>query len=152
MKIRLLLLTLSCALVSLPSVQAQAPAPKRQFETPLGDNMAKMNDALRTLRGQVADATKNADSAKLAATIKETATASLKLEPAKKADIPAADQAKFVSSYKEAMQMLVDQAGKLESALKAGDNTAAAKLLDDMGAHQKASHKEYKQQKKKKDA
>ena len=72
MKIRLLLVTLTCALVALPSVQAQAPAaaPKRQFETPLGDNMAKMNDALRTIRAQAADASKNADSAKLAATIK----------------------------------------------------------------------------------
>jgi hypothetical protein len=151
MKIRLLLLTLVSALVSLPSIQAQAPAPapKRQFETPLGDNMAKMNDALRALRAQAADAAKNADSAKLAATIKEAATASLKLEPAKKADIPAEGQAKFVSSYREAMQMLVDQAGKLEAAFKAGDNAAAGKLLDDMGTHQKASHKEYKQQKKK---
>jgi hypothetical protein len=151
MKLRLLSVILTCALAILPSVHAQAPkgAAKRQFDTPLSDNMAKMNDALRTIREQAADASKNADSAKLAASIKELSTASLKLEPAKKADIPAAEQAKFVAGYKEAMQKQVDLATKLEAAFKAGDNAAAGKLLDDLGTNQKASHKEYKQQKKK---
>ena len=111
--------------------------------------MVKIRDAFAALGKQKDDASKNADSAKLAATIKELSTASLKLEPAKKADIPAADQAKFVAGFKEAMQKQVDLATQLEAAFKKGDNAAAAKLLDDMGAHQKASHKEYKQQKKK---
>ena len=149
MKIRLLLITLACALAAAPGVQAQAPAPKRAFDTPLSDQMAKMNDAFTALRANITDATKNADSLKQIATIKTAATAGLKFEPAKKAEIPPADQAKFVSGFHEQLQMLIDQAGKLETALKAGDNAAAAKLLDDLGATQKAGHKEYKQKKKK---
>lgn len=118
-------------------------------ETELGRHMEKMNDAMRTLRTQVADASKNAESLKLVATIKENATAGLKLEPAKKKEVPAADQAKFVAGFKEQLQKAIDLVGKLEAALKAGNNADAAKLLDDVAAAQKAGHKEYKQQKKK---
>ena len=150
MKIRLLLATLTCALVAVTNVHAQAPAQKRQFETPLGDQMAKMSDALKALKGQVADASKNADSLKLIGTIRDAANASMKLDPAKKADIPAADQAKFVESYHEGLKNLVAQVGKVEAALKANDNAGAAKLLDEVDAAQKAGHKEYKQKKQKK--
>jgi hypothetical protein len=152
MKIRLTLVTLICALVALPSMHAQdGQAKKKAPETELGRHMEKMNDAMRTLRNQVADASKNADSLKLVATIKENAAASLKLEPAKKKEIPAADQAKFVAGYKEQLQKTIDLVGKLEGALKAGNNADAAKLLDDVAAAQKSGHKEYKQQKKKKE-
>jgi len=150
MKIRLSLVTLICALVALPSVHAQdGQAKKKAPETELGRHMEKMNDAMRTLKAQVADSTKNAASLALVATIKENATASLKLEPAKKAEVPAADQAKFVAGYKEQLQKAIDLVGKLEAALKAGNNADAAKLLDDVAAAQKSGHKEYKQQKKK---
>ena len=145
MKIRLTLVTLICALVALPSAQAQdGQAKKKAPETELGRHMEKMNEAMRGLRAQIGDASKNADSLAKVAVIKENATASLKLEPVKKSEIPAADQAKFVAGYKEQLQKAIDLVGKLEAALKAGNNADAAKLLDDVGAQQKASHKEYK--------
>ena len=154
MKIRLLLAALICASISLPAVHAQDGKAKKGKapETELGRHMDKMNGALRTLRAQVSDASKNADSLAQVAIIKENATASLRLDPAKKAEIPAADQAKFVSGYRDQLQSLITLVGKLEMALKAGKNTDAAKLLEELGAAQKAGHKEYKQQKKKKSA
>ena len=152
MKIRILLFTLVCSLITLPTVQAQEGKAKKGKApaTELGRHMAKMNDALRTLRDQITDGSMNADSIKLVAVIRENATAGLKLEPEKKMEIPAADQAKFVSGYREQLQDLVNLVGKLDAALKANNNTEAAKLLDDLGAAQKAGHKEYKKKKKKK--
>ncbi len=154
MKIRLILFTLVCSLITLPALQAQEGQAKKGKapETELGRHMASMNDALRTLRAQIADASKNADSLSQAATIRQHATAGMKLEPARKAEIPADAQAKFVAGFREGIKTLIGQVEKLEAALKANDNVAAAKLLDDLGATQKANHKEYKQQKKKKDA
>jgi soluble cytochrome b562 len=151
MKIRLFLATLICALVTLPSVQAQDGQAKKGKapETELGRHMDKMNGALRTLRAQISDASKNADSLAQVAIIKENATAGLKLEPVRKKEVPAADQAKFLSGYRDQLQNLIGLVGKLETALKAGNNADAAKLLDELGAAQKAGHKEYKQQKKK---
>jgi len=150
MKIRLLLATLICASISLPAVHAQDGKAKKGKapETELGRNMDKMNGAMRTLRAQVSDASKNADSLVQVAIIKENATASLKLEPAMKAQIPAADQAKFVSGYRDQLQNTITLIGKLETALKANNNADAAKLLDEVGAAQKAGHKEFRPKKK----
>jgi len=154
MKIRILLFTLVCSLITLPTVQAQGGKARKGKApaTELGRHMAKMNDALRTLRTQITDGSKNADSIKLVAIIRENATAGLKLEPAKKMEIPTADQAKFVSGFRDQLQDLVNLVGKLEVALKADNNTDAAKLLADVRAAQKAGHKEYKKKKKKKSA
>ena len=112
--------------------------------------MAKMSDALKALKGQVSDASKNADSLKLIATIRDAANAGMKLDPAKKADVPAADQAKFIEGFHDGLKNLIAQVGKVEAALKAKDNAGAAKLIDDVDAASKAGHKEYKQKKQKK--
>jgi soluble cytochrome b562 len=139
MKIRLSLLALACALVV---------APLRAEDTELAGKMDKMGSAFRALRRQAADASKNADSLAKLATIKENAVASLKLVPAKAADLPAAEQAKFVAAYKADMEKFIALTGKLEAAFKAGNNAEAAKLLGEMASAQKAGHKEYQKKKK----
>ncbi len=152
MKIRILLLSLLCAAVTVPGVRAQDGKAKSadKEETELGDKMDKMGGAFRKLKRQIADASKNEDSLKLVATIKESAAAALKLEPAMKADKPAADQAKFVAAYQAKMKEFNETVAKLEVALKAGKNDEAAKLVDAMGAAQKEGHKEFKRPDKKK--
>jgi soluble cytochrome b562 len=138
MKIRLILATLACALVTIPAIQAA------DAETELGGKMDKMSSAFRALRRQITDASKNADSLAKLATIKENAQAAMKLEPAWKADKPAADQAKFVADYKADMKKFIELVGKVEAALKANDNDGAGKLLAAMGDAQKAGHKQFK--------
>ncbi len=144
MKIRLLLATLACALATVPAINAAEP------ETELGGKMDKMSGAFRALRRQIADATKNTDSLAKLATIKENAQASLKLDPAWKADKPAADQAKFVTDYQADMKKFIELVGKVEAALKAGNNTEAEKLVGEMGSAQKAGHKQFKKPEEKK--
>ncbi len=145
MKIRVLLFALACSLAASPAVRA-AEAP----ETEMGAKMDKMSGAFRALRRQISDASKNADSLAKVATIKENAVASLKLEPAMKAEKPAAEQKKFVADYQAEMKKFIELCGKLEAALKANDNVLAAKLCGEMGDAQKAGHKVYKKDDKKK--
>lgn len=135
MKIRILLLSLICAAVTVPAVRA-ADAAKDKDETVLGEHMDKIGGAFRKLKRQIADSAQNASSLELVATIKKEATASLNEKPAWHPE----DAPKF----QEQMKQFVELVGKLETTLKAGDNAAAAKLIDDMGAAQKKGHKEFK--------
>jgi len=143
MKIRSFL-SVVCAL----AVGASAFA--AETETELGNKMDKMGSAFRALRRQAADASKNADSLAKVATIKENAIASLKLEPVKKKDLPAAEQKKFVADYQAKMKEFVALTEKLEAAFKANNNAEAEKLLAQMGDAQKAGHKAFQKKKDKK--
>lgn len=149
MKNRLLLLTAAFALAFGPAVQAQ-DGKKDEPETELGAKMDKMSGAFRALRRQAGDASKNADSLAKVATIKQNAQAALKLEPAKKADVPAAQQAKFVADYQAKMKDFIALTEKLEAAFKANNNEEAQKLIGAMGDAQKAGHKEFQKKKEKK--
>jgi soluble cytochrome b562 len=143
MKIRLVIASLVCALAAGPFLLAA------DAETELGKKMEKMGGAFRALRRQVADASKNADSLAKLATIKENAMASAKLEPAMKAEKPAAEQKKFVADYQAEMKKFIGQVEKVEAALKAGNNAEAEKLLASLGDAQKAGHKQFKKADKK---
>ena len=145
MKIRLLLITAACALAFGPLARA-ADEP----ETELGGKMEKMGGAFRALGRQISDSSKNADSLAKLATIRQNAEASLKFEPAKKSEIPSAEQKKFVADYKAEMKKFLELCGKLEAALKANDNAEAVKLCSSMKDSQKAGHKKYKKDDKKK--
>lgn len=161
MKIRLLLIPLICAMTAFPVVRAQDAAPKKMpakmDQTELGGKMEKISGAYRKLTkvdpasklAQIADPAKNEDSLKQVAIIEENAAAALKLDPAKKNDLPAADQAKFVADYQAKMKEFIATAGKLEAALKANDNAAAAKLVDEMKTERNDDHKSFEKEKKK---
>lgn len=148
MKIRSLLALVICALAVVPGIQAQDAKPKAAApdheETELGERMDKMNSAFRKLRKQIADATKNQDSLAAVATLKAGAEESLKFEPAKKADLPAADQAKFVADFQAKMKATIEEIVKLEDALKANNNEEAGKILAKLGDMQKEGHKEFR--------
>jgi len=150
MKNRLLFLVLALVILPVaPALHAQTPAPapehkKKADETELGKTMEKMNGAWRKLRKQAGDATANAASLELVATIKACGEKALAFKPAKVADVPAADQEKFVADYQQEMKEFLAQVGKLEAALQANDNAAAQDLIRKIGALQKEAHKEFK--------
>lgn len=143
MKIRSFL-SVVCALAVGASAFAAEP------ETELGNKMDKMGSAFRALRRQAADATKNADSLAKIAVIKENAIASLKLDPAKKKDMPAGEQKKFVADYQAKMKEFIALVEKVEAAFKANNNAEAEKLIGQMADAQKAGHKAFQKKKDKK--
>jgi len=145
MKIRLLLFALTCGLVAMPAVRAQ----DKDEQTELGEHMEKIGGAFRALRKQIADPAKNEDSLKRISVIRDNAMAALKLEPSKKADVPAGEQAKFVADYQAKMKGFLGDVDKLESALKANNNEEAAKLLQALGQDQKDGHHDFQKKKQK---
>jgi hypothetical protein len=156
MKIRLLPLFIILGLAVAPGLRAQAPAPaptvpaaKDDGDTELGDKMDKVSSAYKKLRKQIPDATQNEASLKQVAIIHDAATDALKLTPAKAADLPEADRAKFVADFQAEMKKFIGKVDDLAAALKANDNATAQKIFDDMGQQEKDDHKEFRKQKKK---
>jgi soluble cytochrome b562 len=146
MKIRLSLLAVACALAFSAPVTVVAA----DQETELGAKMDKMGGAFRALRRQIKDPSKNADSLAKVAAIKENAIASMKLDPAMKASIPADKQKKFVADYQAKMKEFIALTEKLEAALKANNNAEAEKLTGQMADAQKKGHQEFQKKKDKK--
>lgn len=144
MKIRLSLLTAVSVLAF--GLVAHAAEP----ETELGTKMEKVGGAFRALGRQITDPSKNADSLTRLATMKENLQAGLKLEPAKKAEIPAAEQKKFMDDYQAEMKRFIGLIEKTEAALKANNNDEAAKIVATMRTDQKQAHKSFKKDDKKK--
>jgi soluble cytochrome b562 len=139
-------------LAQAPAVPAPAPAgaaapAHEEKKTELGEKMSAFAKAFKALRLQVTDATKNESSLKLVATMRENAEAAAKLEPAKKVEVPAADQAKFEADYAEQMKNFIADIAKLEDALKTGNNEEAKKLTDTLNDDQKKGHKEFRKKK-----
>lgn len=130
-----------------PAPAAPAGAPAVEHHTPLEEKMSAMGKTFKKLRAQIGDASKNEDSLKLVASLRENAEAAAKLEPAKKADLPAADQAKFQADYVAGMKALVADIARLEDSLKAGNNEEAKLLLEKLNSDQKDGHKEFRKKK-----
>ncbi|HEY8933187.1 MAG TPA: cytochrome b562 [Rariglobus sp.] len=140
MKLRLFLASLLIALFASPFVHSAE-------DTPLEKEMSDLNKAFRQLKKQAADSTLGQASLPLVAQMEKAATASIALVPEKAADLPEGSQAAFIADYKEKMQAMVATLTKLETALKAGNTADAAKLVAELGAMQRAGHKEYRKPK-----
>ncbi len=145
MKIRFLLPVLLLAAIAVASPAAdERKGEQAEVVTELGEQMDRMSTAFRKLRRQAGDAASNESSLGYVATMRQAAEAALALTPAKAADVPEADRAKFSEGYRAQMNKLIAALGNLEAAFKAGDNATALKLVSELGALQKSGHREYK--------
>jgi cytochrome c556 len=146
-------LTLSAGVLRAESASTPPPAPPADAHahdhTPLEDQMSAMRSAFNKLRKQVADASLNASSLELATKLRAAAEKGVTETPARAAEVPEAERAKFVADYQAKMKEFVAEVQKLEAALKADNNTEAAAILANLGAMQKDGHKAYRVQKKK---
>lgn len=147
MKSCVLLFTL-CSCLAIPALcaadQPSAWAHRHKKTTELGEHMEKMGHAFRLLGREVNDPTKNADALKQVEIIRVNAEAAAKLKPAKTADVPVDQQAKFVSDYHEKMKGLLVDIDALESALKANNNATAAELVKKLKTDMGQGHKQFR--------
>lgn len=141
MKFRALSVALLCVALPVFGFAAETKA------SALDERMEDINAAYRKLGRQIGDASKNADSLKQVALLRQHATEAEKLEPKKKADLPAAEQAKFVGDYRAKMKQFLADIAKLEDALKAGKNEEAATVLKSLKQAQEEGHKEFRRRK-----
>ncbi len=112
-------------------------------DTPLMKEMKAMNKSLRTLKRQVADATKKDENIGLIAGIKKNIDASMKLEPAQTKDIPAAEKAAYLDKYKHQMTDLSKAFDELDTAVKAGKGDAAAAIFEKLSQSKEKGHKDF---------
>lgn len=138
------------ATVALAPAATTAHAAPPADQTELGARMEKLNAPWRKLRRQVADPAQNAASLDLLAKIREAAKGAEQLTPAKAADLPADQRAKFQADYAAGMKKFSRQLDELEAALKAGDNAAAAKVVAAIATAQREAHKEFRKEEDKK--
>src|SRR5580658_772613 len=132
-----------------PAAPNVAPAaPDDEKKTDLEMRMDRMGKALRKLKKQVADPAQNASSLELVATMQAAAKEALDFTPAKTADLPADQQAKFVDDFKAGINGMLDEFTKLSDALTAGKNDDAVKIVAEIDALEKKDHKEFRKPKK----
>jgi len=129
---------LSLAMASTARAQAEEP------KTELGKKMSAINTAFKAVGRQIEDPAKNASTLEQIAIIETNAKAALALEPEKKGQIPAGDQAKFVADYQTGIKKMLTTVDKLRAAVKAGKNTEALAIIDEMKGMQRDSHKEFR--------
>ena len=111
--------------------------------TPLEKEMKTMNKSLRALKKQVADAAKKDENLALIATIKKSLEASIKLEPAKTKEVPAAEKAAYLDKYKAQMTDLAKTYDELEAAIKADKADDVKKALDKLSEQKEKGHKDF---------
>ncbi|MDB6174882.1 MAG: hypothetical protein JWL59_4193 [Chthoniobacteraceae bacterium] len=112
-------------------------------DTPLGTEMKAMNKSLRTLKKQLADASKKDENVALVEKMKKDLAASKKHEPAKTKDIPAADKAAYLAKYQEQMDALGKSYDELEVAVKADKVDDAKKVLEKLSDQKEKGHKDF---------
>ena len=117
-------------------------------KTELEMRMERMGKAFRKLKKQVADPAQNASSLQLLAVMQDAAKEAIDLTPAKAADIPVDQRAKFMGDFKAGIRGMRDEFAKLAEALNAGRNGDAARIVDDIDALEKKDHKQFKKPKK----
>ena len=145
MKIRILIAALLAALAVAAGLQAQPAADT----TPLGAEMQKISKSWKKVNTQVKDSAQNAATLAELAIVKASMEAALKFEPARKADTPAAEQAKFVADYQAKMKEEIAKVDQVIALVKAGKNADATALVTTIDQDQKDAHKAFKNQKKK---
>lgn len=134
MKSRILLTLLSVVAVGFTAVAADD-------DTPLSKEMKDMNRSLRTLKRQLADASKKDDNVALVEKVKKNIANTKDLAPKKTAD--QADKAGYTKKFHDEMADLDKSVDELEAAVKAGNADDAKKALDKMYKEKEKGHKDF---------
>lgn len=142
MQLRLRQFGTACVLALALSSVAQAQ--QDEDKTPLGKKMSAMNTAFKAVGRQLEDAAQNASTLEQLTVIETNAKAALAMIPAKKQQVAAADQAKFQAGYEAGMKDFLTTVAKLKASIKAGKNTEAVAIYDQMKDMQRDGHKEYR--------
>jgi hypothetical protein len=126
---------------------APAASSDDEKKTDLEVRMDHIGRAYRKLKKQIADPAQNDSSLKLIATMQQAAKEALEFTPAKAADLPADQQAKFEEDFKAGIQGMQDEFTKLADAVSAGKNDDAVKIVAEIDALEKKDHKEFRKPK-----
>ena len=128
--------------ISAPLVRAADD--KTKGDTPLEDEMIAANKALKVLKTQITDASKNQSSLQLIAEMQKHFLAAKGMEPARAKK--ESDKAKFLADYHRAMINLMSEMLKLESAVVDNKNDEAAALLKSLNKIKSDGHDKFQEE------
>jgi soluble cytochrome b562 len=117
-----------------------------ETETPLEKQMDKANKSLKAIERAAKAGTVGKDLAAKADEAKAAFQEAAKLEPAKAADVPAADKAKFVADYKASMEATIKTVDELKTAIDGGKVDEVLKVYAKLTGQKKEGHKAFKKE------
>jgi len=117
---------------------------KEKGATPLEDEMIAANKALKTLKTQITDSSKNQSSLQLIQEMQKHFLAAKGMEPARAKK--ETDKTKFVADYHKAMIGLMSEMLKLESAVVDNKNDEAAAILKNLGKIKSDGHDKFQEE------
>jgi hypothetical protein len=128
--------------ISAPLVRAADD--KEKGATPLEDEMIAANKALKTLKTQITDASKNASSLQLIQEMQKHFLVAKGMEPARAKK--ETDKAKFVTEYHKAMINLMSEMLKMETAVVDNKNDEAAAILKNLNKIKSDGHDKFQEE------
>jgi len=128
--------------ISAPLVRAADD--KEKGATPLEDEMIAANKALKTLKTQITDASKNQSSLQLIQEMQKHFLAAKGMEPARAKK--ESDKAKFLTDYHKAMINLMSEMLKLETAVVDNKNDDAAAILKGLTKIKSDGHDKFQEE------
>jgi soluble cytochrome b562 len=123
--------------------EKKADEKKAADETELTKVMEDLSKALKAIKKNVKDPSKNAESLKQVEIAEKAAIASKDLPPAMLAKTPEAKKAEVIAGYKKAMDACIAEIAKLKQQLKDGKNEDAAETLKNLKTMEDDGHEKY---------
>ena len=127
------------------AISSVAHAQQDEDKTPLGKKMSAMNAAFKAVGRQIDDASKNANTLEQLAIIETNAKAAPTMYPDFfNAKINGAPAPEVITDHEWLRGDFIATVQKLQVAIKAGKNTDAVAVYDEMKGMQREGHKEYR--------
>jgi soluble cytochrome b562 len=111
---------------------------------PIVAHMRKINENLRTLRGQYDQPALQSENVRLVETIRTHVKAAQQLEPLKTPQIPAEQRADFLRDFRATLGRVLDTLDQLEAALKRNDAATAKALILKLNDIKREGHEKFK--------
>ena len=112
-------------------------------DTELMKQMEEMQDHLKKLRKSIKDPKENAASLETLTKFQQLTVTSKALVPARAAQVPEAERAKFVAGYRKDMAALLGHLCQIEVALLDNDNAKAEELFKGLKQIEDDGHEKY---------
>lgn len=112
-------------------------------DTELAKQMEQMDDEMKKLRKSLKDPATNAASLEALTKLQQFTVAAKALTPAKAAEMPEAEKAKFVTAYRKDMAGLLAAYAQIEVAVLDGDNAKAEELFKGLKKIEDDGHEKY---------
>jgi len=121
-----------------------APLARAADTTPLEDEMNAANDALKKLKTQITDSSKNQSSLQLIQEMQKHFLTAKAMEPARMKK--ETDKAKFLTEYRKAMVNLMSEMLKMEMAVVENKNEEAGAILKNLTKVKSDGHEKFQEE------